>query len=100
MSSQDDSVRVHEPSRVRGALGVLAVLVLLYSVLIATRPLLGVTLVVLLFGAYLAWRTFHLAVQFVAAVERIADAMEGQATDAASRESRARDRERERGREF
>jgi len=49
---------------------------LLYSVLVATRPLFGVLLVILVFGAYLAWRWFLLGVRFVAAVERIADAME------------------------
>ncbi|UPW00472.1 hypothetical protein M0R88_18465 [Halorussus gelatinilyticus] len=77
MSAEDDPSRGREPSTgLRVALGVLGVLVLLYSVLIATQPLLGVMLVVLLFGAYLAWRWFLLGVQFVAAVERIADAMD------------------------
>ena len=60
----------------RIALIVLAVVILLYSVLIATRPLLGVQLVVLLFFAYLMWQFYHLASRFVGAVERIADAME------------------------
>jgi len=77
MSLEDDSSRPSEPSTAtRVALGVIAVLVLLYSVLVTTRPLLGVLLVILVFGAYLAWRWFLLGVQFVAAVERIADAME------------------------
>lgn len=65
------------PANLRIALGVFALLVVLYSLLIASRPLLGVQLVMLLFVIYLAWRFFHLATRFVAAVERIADAMEG-----------------------
>ena len=60
----------------RIALIVLAVVILLYSVLIATRPLLGVQLVILLFFAYLIWRFYYLASRFVGAFERIADAME------------------------
>lgn len=54
---------------VRLALGVLAVLVLLYSLLIARRFLFGVSLVAWLFVVYLFWR-------FVRAVERIASALE------------------------
>lgn len=77
MSLEDDSSRTSEPSTAtQVALGVVAALVLLYSVLVATRPLFGVLLVILVFGAYLAWRWFLLGVRFVAAVERIADAME------------------------
>lgn len=64
------------PTGLRVALVVVALLVLLYSVLIATRPLLGVSIVVLLFGAYLLWQFFYLATRFVRAVERIADAKE------------------------
>ena len=55
---------------------VLAVLVVLYSLLISQRVLLGVSLVVWIFGAYLAWRFFLLAGRFVRAAERIADSME------------------------
>jgi uncharacterized membrane protein len=61
---------------VRIALAIFAVLVMLYSLLIATRPLLGVFTVVGLFGTYLLWRFFHLATRFVAAVERIATSLE------------------------
>ncbi|WP_132060707.1 glycerol ABC transporter substrate-binding protein [Halorussus amylolyticus] len=68
------------------ALGVLAVVVVLYSVLIAGRPLLGVSVVLGIFGAYLAWRLFGLAVRFVAAFERIADAMEAREGDSRSRD--------------
>lgn len=70
MSDETDSPTL------RIALLVLAVLILLYSIVVATRPLLGVTLVTLLFVAYLAWRFLHLAARFVATVERIADATE------------------------
>jgi uncharacterized membrane protein len=91
MSLEDDSSRAadrdsssgpepsgaSEPSTAtRVALGVIAALVLLYSVLVATRPLLGVLLVILVFGAYLAWRSFLLAERLVAAIERLADATE------------------------
>lgn len=64
----------------RIALGLLGVLVVLYSLVVATRPLLGVVVALLLFGVYLAWRFFHLAVRFVTAFERIADAMEADET--------------------
>ncbi|WP_137287304.1 hypothetical protein [Halorussus salinisoli] len=77
MSADEPSKRAREPSVVlRAALGVLAVLAFLYSLVIANRPLLGVTFVVWLFGAYLLWRFFYLAARFVRAVERIADAMD------------------------
>ncbi|MFC4448315.1 hypothetical protein [Halorussus aquaticus] len=96
MSSGQPSERAHEPSTaIRIALGVVALLVVLYSLLIATRPLLGVTFVVWLFGAYLLWRFFHLAARFVGAVERIADAMERR-TQSGERRTAPEDRSRER----
>lgn len=55
--------------------GVLALVVLLYSVVVGARPLLGVAVVVWLFGLYLLWRFLLLASRFVRAVERIADEM-------------------------
>ncbi|WP_276301406.1 hypothetical protein [Halorussus lipolyticus] len=77
MSSNEGGGRSDEPSTgLKVALGVVAVLALLYSVVIATRPLFGVSIVVWLFGAYLLWRFVLLARRFVRAVERIADAME------------------------
>lgn len=77
MSAEDDSTRPREPSTaLRACLAVVAFLVLAYSVLVATRPLLGVFVVILLYGAYLLWRSFHLAVRFVRATERVADAVE------------------------
>lgn len=63
----------------RVALAVLAVLVLAYSVLIVTEPLLGVVVVLVIAGAYLAWR-------FVYAFERIADALETVADERAGDE--------------
>jgi len=63
------------------ALVVLALVVLLYSLLVAARPLVGLSVVAWLFAAYLAWRLFGLAVRFVAAFERIADAMETRADE-------------------
>ncbi|WP_135806296.1 glycerol ABC transporter substrate-binding protein [Halorussus marinus] len=63
------------------ALAVVGLVAVLYSLLIAARPLAGVTVVAWLFGAYLAWRSFGLAVRFVVAVERIADAMEARADE-------------------
>ena len=71
MSERNDGLLL-----LRIALAVFAVFVILYSLLIATRPLLGVVVALLLFGAYLAWRFFRLAIRFVVAFERIADAME------------------------
>jgi len=69
--------RGYEPSNtLKIALGAIALLVVLYSIVIATRPVLGVTFAVWLFGLYLLWRFFHLASRFVRAIERIADAME------------------------
>ncbi|MFC7079861.1 hypothetical protein [Halorussus caseinilyticus] len=77
MPADESPTRAYEPSTgLRVALGVLALVVVLYSVVVATRPLLGVAIVVWLFGAYLLWRFFRLAARFVRAVERIADAME------------------------
>ncbi len=67
-----------EPPSARGlqiGLAVLAAFVLAYSVLVATEPLLGIVVVFLITGAYLAWR-------FVHAFERIADALEAVAADA------------------
>ncbi|WP_243700418.1 hypothetical protein [Halorussus pelagicus] len=94
MSGKDDSERTRKPSPVvRGTLALLSVLVMLYSLLIATRPLLGVLVVALLFVTYLLWRSLNLAVRFVAAFERIADAMENRPPE--RHEDRARDRERE-----
>ena len=97
MSVEGNSERTRGPSpAVPGALALLSVLVMLYSLLIATRPLLGVMVVVLLFLAYLLWRSLHLAVRFVAAFERIADAMEGPASEnrpPEGREDRTRDHE-------
>ena len=61
--------RIEQNQFVRLAFGVLAVLVLLYSLLIARRLLFGVSLVAWLFVVYLFWR-------FVRAVERIASSLE------------------------
>lgn len=55
----------------------LAAVVLGYSLLIATQPLLGVLLVLLLYFAYLTWQFLGLARRFVGALERIADSMQG-----------------------
>ena len=83
MSRNDVPPEARKPSTgLRTAVGVLALLVLLYSVLIATRPLLGVAVVVWLVGLYLVWKFFLLASRFVRAVERIADAMERTDADA------------------
>jgi len=57
------------------ALIVLSLAVMLYSLLVAARPLAGLSVTAWLFAAYLAWRLFGLAVRFVVAVERIADAL-------------------------
>lgn len=77
MSGEEYQGRAQEPSiALRVALVVVAVLVVLYSLVIMTRPLLGVSFVVLLFGVYLLWRFLHLAARFVRAVEQIADTLE------------------------
>lgn len=77
MSTDDAPPRTRQSSTgLRIALGVFALLVLLYSVLITTRPLFGVAIVVWLGGLYLLWKFFLLSSRFVRAVERIADAME------------------------
>ena len=70
------SERSDESLLLRITLGIVAVFVVLYSLLISQRPLLGLLVVHLLFGAYLLWRFFHLSSRFVRAVERIADSME------------------------
>ena len=92
------------PTGLKVALGLLALLGLAYSLLIATRPLLGVLFVVWLAGFYLLWRFLHLAERLVRAVERIAGAMEaGDGTTGRNREMAGRDRERDdrdREREF
>lgn len=87
MSVEDPSDGGYEPpTALRVGLGVVAVLVLAYSFLVATRPLLGVLAVGLPFVAYLCWRSFRLAVRFVRAVERIADATEVLAREEQSRQ--------------
>lgn len=60
---------IEQKEFVRLALGGLAVFVLLYSLLVVSRFLFGVSLVAWLFVVYLFWR-------FVRAVERIASALE------------------------
>ena len=82
-------------SALRVALGVVAILVLLYSVLILAEPLLGAMVVVWLVGFYFLWRFVHLAGRLVEAVERIADAMEAPDGPPASRESERNVRDRE-----
>lgn len=90
MSPNEGGGRSDDPSTgLKVGLGVVALLALLYSVLIATRPLFGVSIVVWLFGAYLLWRFFLLAGRFVSAIERIADAME----ESGSNSLRERERE-------
>lgn len=73
----------------RITLGFVALVVLLYSVVIATRPLLGVSFVVVLFGVSHLWRFLALASRLVSAVERIADAMEDSDDVTANRSSHA-----------
>ncbi|USZ68168.1 glycerol ABC transporter substrate-binding protein [Halorussus salilacus] len=73
-------------------------LILLYSVVIASRPLLGIAVVLLLFGAYLAWQFLELAGRFVVAVERIADALENESELTDGRE-KGPDSDRERAQE-
>ncbi|WP_246045699.1 hypothetical protein [Halorussus ruber] len=95
MSPDEPPRRGYEPSpNLKIALGAIALVVVLYSIVVATRPLLGVTFVVWLFGLYLLWRFFHLAARFVRAIERIADAMESP-----GRSEAISDREPERERE-
>jgi hypothetical protein len=57
-------------------LAVLAVVVILYSVVIASRPLFGVFVAVGIFAAYLLWGVLTIAARFARAAERIADSME------------------------
>lgn len=71
MSSED-----YRHRRLHFVLGIVAVFVLLYSLLITARPLLGVEVILWLLGVYLLWRFLLLTTRFVRAVERIADALE------------------------
>lgn len=63
-------------------LGVLALLIVAYSLLIAQQILLGVVAIGWLFGLYLVWR-------LIRALERIADALEAQAESRSRGERRA-----------
>jgi len=77
MSTSERSQGPKTPSTtLQIALGVIALIVLAYSVLIATRPLLGLSVVSWLVGLYLLWWLLTLAARFVSAFERIADALE------------------------
>ncbi|WP_435174558.1 hypothetical protein [Halorussus sp. AFM4] len=93
--------RAREPSTaLKVALGVVAFLGFAYSLLIATRPLLGALFVVWIAGFYLLWRFLHLAGRLVRAVERLADATEAPDGGPSGRgpgpDAGARDRDRER----
>jgi hypothetical protein len=76
MSEKNDAALRKVGSLLKVVLAVVAVIVMAYSLLIATRPLLGVFTVAALFGAYLLWRFVYLASRLVRAVERIADSLE------------------------
>lgn len=77
MSAEKRQPRARDPSiGFRIALVSVALLAILYSLIIMTRPLLGVGFAFLLFVLYFLWRFFHLAARFVRAVEQIADSLE------------------------
>ncbi|WP_192498426.1 hypothetical protein [Halorussus halophilus] len=92
-----DGLESRRSKMLRAFLVFLATVVFLYSILIATQPLLGVFFVVFLFLAYLAWQFLGIAKRFVVALERIADSME-QGDDSVG--SRVGSEEVEREREF